>query len=83
MQDFRYTCSSSVPRVLQLRDRRRLTGEEVVEDGQAETATVDDGEQVQPCRRATPSLGPPLLLLSRTSADEKEYMWLDDILYLI
>ena len=71
MQDSRCTCSSSVPRVLQLRAQRWLTGEEVVEDGQVETATVDDGEQVQPCRRATLSLAPPLLLLSRTSADEE------------
>ena len=62
---------SSVPRVLQLRARLRLTGEEVVEDGQVETATVDDGEQVQPCRREAPSLAPPLLLSPRAGADKE------------
>ena len=62
---------SSVPRVLQLRARLRLTGEEVVEDGQVETATDDDGEQVQPCRHDAPSLAPPLLLSPRAGADKE------------
>ena len=71
MRDFRCTCSSSIPRVLQLRARLWLTGEEVVEDGQVETATDDDGEQVQPCRHDAPSLAPPLLLSPRAGADKE------------
>ena len=59
------------PRILQLRARRRLTGEEVVEDGQVETATVDDDVQVQPCRRDAPSMAPPLLLSPRAGADKE------------
>ena len=71
MQNSRCTCSSSVPRVLQLRARMLITGEEVVEDGLVEMATADDGEQVQPCRHDAPSLAPLLHLSPRAGAAQE------------